>query len=119
MRLFIKTLKTLLGLWTIIGASYMIQNYDILRNEWASQILPDFFWIILAIVEIFLAIGIILSCWGKFKKLTIPCSSILAIINFAGIFIYTGYEGVSGSLWGIIPALLFCVIIIHHFKTSK
>ena len=111
MKIFVSLLKLLLGLWTIMGAVYMMGHFGDLGSSWALGELPAVFWTGVGIVQIVLAIVLIVSVWpGCFRKFVSPAASVLAVIALAGSVLYSAYSGFPGILWALIPAALLAFI---------
>ena len=111
MNIIIVILQILLGLWNVIGGSYMSTHYPELINTWAYSFFPSYFWIIFGVIQVLFSIALIVSVGkGKLSNLA-PISAIaLAIIDCLGIAFYVSYAGFPGILWGIIPAVLLVVV---------
>jgi hypothetical protein len=115
MAILISVLQVLFGLWHLTGGIYMSTNYEWLITPWAAATLPGFFWILLAIVQILLSLGLVLSVMKKWKKWA-PVSALgLAAIDLLGIGFYSAYTG-SGVLWAILPAVLLAFIAYQRRK---
>lgn len=116
MKICISLMTVVMGLWTIMGAVYMMGHYKDLGSLWALTMLPVEFWTGLGIVQILLAVGLIISVWGRFRTLAVPTASALAAIFLAGSVLYSAYVGFPGILWALIPATLF-LFIAYKNKT--
>lgn len=116
MNILVRVLQVLLGAWNIIGGIYMAMHYEELISEWAGGFFPSYFWTILAVVQILLSLGLILSV-AKGKKLASISAVGLAIIALLGIPYYSAYQGFPGMLWGIIPAVL--LVFVAFSRGSK
>ena len=114
MKLLILTLQALLALWNIVGASYLIGNYRFLANVWAQNHLPAFFWYALGALQIILAIALLLSISGRWRKLALPAATGLTLTSLLGLAIYAAYWGFPGMLWALIPASLLAGIAAYH-----
>lgn len=64
----------------------------------------------LGIIQIVLALALIISVWGRFRKLASPAAIALAVIALSGSVLYSAYAGFPGILWALIPAALFTFI---------
>ncbi len=118
MKIFTWVLQILLALWEIIGGIYMATNYQIVASTWAAQFLPSYFWILLAVAQVLLALGLVSPVIkGISKKVVVTSAALLALISLAGILLYAQYEGFPGILWGIIPALL--LLFVAYQKAKK
>lgn len=98
--------QILLAVYFIIGAVYMIGNYQALVTNTALNSLPSYTWLSLGIIQIILAIGLLVPN----KIPLIPhqasiCASGLAFISMFGSAIYIAYTGL-GIFWSIVPDLL-------------
>ena len=107
MRKTVSILQILLGLWSIMGAVYMIGHYADLASPTALAVLPGMFWMVFGVVHIVFALALGISVWGKYAKLSAPVAIVLALITLSGSFLYTAYSGFPGMLWSLIPAALY------------
>lgn len=115
MKIFYKTLQVLLALWSIMGGVYMMSNYSDLASMKALALLPAVFWVMLAIVQIVLAVGLLASTFvERFRTCAKPSALGLAGINLSGLFLYSAYAGLSGMLWAVVPAVLFLLIAYRN-----
>jgi hypothetical protein len=106
----VTVLKVTLGLWNIMGASYMAFNYTVLATTTAQNALPAEFWYVLAVLQILGALGLILSVFRHYRHFGSFSASALLLYTFLGFFLYESYQGFHGMLWGIIPIALLTLI---------
>lgn len=118
MKIFISILQALLALWTITGAVYMMQNYESLASAWANETLPSIFWMVFGATQIVAALFLLASIKERWRKYAAPAALTLAVIVCSGIVLYSAYEGVVGSLWAIIPAVLFVFVAYSREKVG-
>lgn len=115
MKIFTKFAQFLLPLYTIMGAVYMIGNYEILATELALSKLPTHFWIGLGVIQIIQAVTLLLALYFKVGKSYVFNSAMcLALLSLLGSILYIAYAGFPGILWAIIPALLYVFIAYRH-----
>lgn len=107
MKIAIRILQVLLGLWFITGGIYMSTHFEDLINPWALNAVPGMVWMALGYLEALSGLGLVLT--GIFtsvpRRIAFISSIILFVISVLGLFIYIAYAGFPGVLWGIIPAI--------------
>jgi hypothetical protein len=106
----LRLLQILLGLYYVTGGIYMSGNYKDIASTWALSTFPNIFWIVLAILEISLGLGLFLSGVSiRLRRFTFGSAVGLALLSLSGIVLYSAYAG-SGALWAAVPALLLMLI---------
>ena len=97
----------MLALWNMIGAIYMVPNYEDLANVLALNALPKPAWIALGVLQALFALGLVLpGAARKWLKLIPISAACLAVISLLGIALYVAYTGFPGILWAVVPAIL-------------
>lgn len=111
MKLFVRILQIALALWSMLGGGYLMSNYASVASFWAYNTFPSAFWVGLAIVEILLGVGLLISSGnGALRKYTTPTAVGLAIIALSGSVLFAAYSGFPGILWALIPTALFLFV---------
>ena len=112
MKKVIALLQVLLGLWSVMGAVYVMGHYAELGSSWALSTLPVLFWTGLGLVQIVLSVMLVVSVRprGRLHRLATPAAFGLALVSLSGSVLYSAYVGFPGILWAIIPAALFSFI---------
>ncbi|HJT23766.1 MAG TPA: hypothetical protein VJ873_04280 [bacterium] len=109
MNILLWVLQVLLAIWNLIGSSFVAVNYGKVANAWALSSLPQPAWMVLAVLQLLLALGLV---W---PKLTHFAAIGLALISLLGCALYTQYAGFPGCLWGVIPAVLLAFVAYGRF----
>lgn len=105
MNIFLWILQIILGLWNISGAAYMQGHYQDLATEGALAALPSTFWLVLAVVQVVLAVGTMVPKMGAVPSwMTTTSATGLALLSLASIGLFSAYAGFPGMLWGLLPA---------------
>jgi hypothetical protein len=105
MNILLWVLQILLALWNLIGGIYTFSNYDKIKSAWAAH-LPPFFWMAIAVLQVFFALGLVLPGLVGMPKLICVSATYLAVYALSGLVLSAQYAGFPGMLWGVIPALL-------------
>lgn len=119
MNILILIVQTLLALYTLTGAIYMMNNFVSLANEWAYTSLPQPFWIVLGGLQVILAVALIVSGLIKKPKVGAYAAFGLAALSLLGVVLFSAYAGFPGMLWGLIPALLYAGIGYKYLSVKK
>jgi hypothetical protein len=120
MNILLWVLQILLALWNMIGAIYMVSNYEQVANVWAFNALPKPAWMALGVLQALFALGLVLP--GAFRvlpKLTPISAACLAVISLLGIALYVAYAGFPGILWAVVPAILAAFVAYGRFAVLR
>ena len=116
MNVLLWVLQILLTLWNMIGAIYMVNNYENLAKVWALNALPKPTWIALGVLQALFALGLVLpGVVREFPKLIPISAACLAVISLMGIGLYVSYAGFPGMLWAVVPAILAAFVAYGRF----
>lgn len=114
MQITTKILQVLLALWFITGAVYMMGNYQSLMSVSVAS-WPTLFWLALGTVQIVLALTLLIgSFWSKARSYVAKVSIGLIVITLGGLYWYSAYEGLAGTLWSLVPALLLGWVVYFY-----
>ena len=116
MNVLLWVLQILLTLWNMIGAIYMVNNYENLAKVWALNALPKPAWMALGVLQALFALGLVLpGVVREFPKLIPISAACLAVISLLGIALYVAYAGFPGILWAVVPAILAAFVAYGRF----
>lgn len=111
MNIFTWILQIGLAFWEISGGAYLISNYSLVANGSALTTFPSWFWMLYAVGEIVLAVGLLYPA----RRIASISAIILAIMSLAGLALFSTFAGFPGMLWGIIPAILLAFVAYRRF----
>src|ERR1700683_2191476 len=110
MNILLWILQVLLALWNIIGGTYTISHYEVLKSPWASDF-PKPVWLAIGALQVLFALGLVLpGVTSILPRLTSVSAIYLTINSLAGCALFAKYAGFPGLLWGVVPAILTAFI---------
>lgn len=116
MNILLWILQFVLAFWNVSGGLFMLNNYQLIAQNWALNSLPREFWIILAILQVIFAIGVLLpSKINSVYKINIISAVVLALISVLGLSLYNSYQG-RGIFWGLIPTFIALFVAYQRAK---
>ena len=120
MNILLWVLQILLAAWNMIGAIYMVSNYEALANAWALNALPKPAWMALGVLQALFALGLVLPGLVRKWSRVIPISAAcLAVISMLGSALYIAYTGFPGILWAAVPAILAAFVAYRRFVSAR
>ena len=110
MNILLWILQILLAAWNLIGGTYVMSNYELIRSVWAQN-LPGPFWVVYGALQVLFALGLL---WPRLTKVA---AIVLALISLSYCALSAHYAGFPGILWGVIPALL--AAFVAYGRTAR
>jgi hypothetical protein len=100
MNIFLWVLQVLLGLYYLMGGSWMLKN---IPKAWL-KIMPKPVWMGIGLLQILLAVGLVLpGFFGKAQLIPIAAIGLAVETLFVAVLTKPKFQGL---LWVVIPALV-------------
>jgi hypothetical protein len=113
MNILLWVLQVLLGLYFLMGGSWMLKN---IPGPWL-KIMPKPVWMALGLLQVLFALGLILPGALKMSPQLTPISAVGVAVEILLITALTKPK-FQGALWAVIPALLSLFVAYGRFVLS-